>query len=300
VSGWGVMSAARLKQVGRKFQGADSTMAISNEETLADKSSQQSAASVPVVDLLHAVADPQLSENQALALLKSADLPAEVLQRLAKNHGALNSRKVRVALISHPHTPRHVSVPLARQCFTFDLMKVALAPGVPSDIKVAVEDVLIGRLTSITLGERMALARRASGRVAAALLRGRDDNAVESVHTSPPRENRVMRIVLENLRLTEGLLIEAVLQPASSAELIHAVAQHRKWSARRDVRIALLRTGHLSLARALEFSRDVPEPRLREVLDNSLLQPSIKQQLLRRNREGPAPAGPALTEPNLR
>src|SRR5208283_4846940 len=71
---------------------------------------------------------------------------------------------------SHPQTPRHVSVPLARQFYTFDLVKVALSPSVPADVKVAVDDVLISRLKMVTAGERLTLARRASGRVAAALL----------------------------------------------------------------------------------------------------------------------------------
>ena len=49
-------------------------------------------------------------------------------------------------------------------------MKVALSPRVPADLKVAVDDVLISRLKTVTSGARLTLARRASGRVAAALL----------------------------------------------------------------------------------------------------------------------------------
>src|ERR1700675_3985807 len=76
-------------------------------------------------DLLHVAADPALTEDLALALLKRTDLHPEVLQQLAKNANALKTRKVKIALVSHPHAPRHVSVPLARQFYTFDLMKVA-------------------------------------------------------------------------------------------------------------------------------------------------------------------------------
>src|SRR5450759_260703 len=121
-------------------------------------------------DLLRTAVDPACTEDLALALLKRADLPPEVLEQIAKNANALKSRKVKIALVSHPHTPRHVSVPLARQFYTFDLMKVALSPRAPADVKVAVDDVLISRLKTVTLGERLTLARRASGRVAAALL----------------------------------------------------------------------------------------------------------------------------------
>jgi hypothetical protein len=221
-------------------------------------------------DLLRAAADPALTADLALALLKRAVLPPEVIEKLSKNGNALKLRKVKVALVCHPHTPRHVSVPLARQFYTFDLLKVALSPGVPADVKVAVDEVLIARLKTITLGERLSLARRASGRVAGSLL-------LDS-------EIRVMRTALENPRLTEAFVIQAVLRLQAGAALIQAVAQHTKWSYRREIRMALLRTEYLSLARALEFSRGLPPPLLREGLHTSRLPARIKDQLLRENQ----------------
>src|SRR5271157_1911320 len=153
-------------------------------------------------DLLRSAADPALTEDLALALLKRADLPPEVLEQLAKNASAIKSRKVKIALVSHPNTPRHVSVPLARQFYTFDLMRVALSPRVPADVKVAADDVLISRLKTVTIGERLTLARRASGRVAAALLLdvetmdGKiiDDKLIDA--NTVARETRVMRMAL--------------------------------------------------------------------------------------------------------
>ena len=248
-------------------------------------------ATSPSADLLHTVADPNLTEDLALALLKRADLLPEVIERLAKNVNALKSRKVKIALVSHPHTPRHVSVPLARQFYTFDLMKVALSPWVPADVKVAADEVLISRLKMVTIGERLTLARRASGRVAAALLLDLEKMDGKSFDSKVPdaktvaRETRVMRTALENPRLTESLVISSVLRPAASAALVDAVAQHEKWSCRREIRAALLRTEHLSLARALEFSREIPAPQLHELLASSRLPDKIKNQLL---RESPA------------
>ncbi len=238
------------------------------------------------VDLLATAADPDLTEDLTLALLKRPDLHPEVLEQLAKNTNALKSRKVKIALVSHPNTPRHVSVPLARQFYTFDLMRISLSPRVPADVKVAADDVLISRLKTVTIGERLTLARRASGRAAAALLLDVEtldgkiiDNKLIDAKTVA-RETRVMRIALENPRLTEALVINSVLRPAASTALVHAVAQHEKWSCRREIRAALLRTGHLSLARALEFSREIPTPLLQELLASSSLPAKIKDQLL--------------------
>ena len=232
-------------------------------------------------DLRRTATDATLTEDLALALLKHADLPTEVLEQLAKNSNVLTSRKVRIALASHPHTPRHVSVPLARQFYTFDLMKVSLSPRVPADVKVAIEDVLISRLKTVTVGERLTLARRASGRVAAALLldvEHVDGKIIDAKAVA--RTTRVLQTALENPRLAEALVINSVLRPAASTALVQAVARHAKWSRRREIRAALLRTEHLSLARALEFSREIPAQTLQELLASSRLPAQIKHQLL--------------------
>ena len=86
---------------------------------------------------LPAVADPALTEDAALALLKRADLPPEVFEQLSKNGTLAKSRKVKLALVTHGKTPRHVSLPMVRHLYTFDLMKVALTPAVPADVKIA-------------------------------------------------------------------------------------------------------------------------------------------------------------------
>lgn len=225
-------------------------------------------------DLLCAASNPYLTEDLALALLKRADLPPGVLEELSKNSSALKPRKVKLALARHPHTPRHVSIPLIRQFYTFDLMDMALSPTVLADVKVATEEVLIARLKTITLGERLTLARRASGRIAAALL-------LDS-------EARIMQTALDNGRLTEALVIQAVLRPEAKAVLVQAVAQHAKWSFRREVRMALLRTEFLPVARAAEFSRGIPSPLLREILASSRLPERTKEHILRQSQTNSA------------
>src|ERR1700674_3280894 len=269
---------------------------MSKDEALKDEAEPRLTTSATPIgpapaDLLRTATDPALTEDLALALLKRADLPPEVIEQLAKNTNALKSRKGKIARSSHPKTPRHVSVPLARQFYTFDLMKVALSPTVPADVKIAVDDVLISRLKTVTIGERLTLARRASGRVAAALLMDVETISAKIIDAkTAARETRVVQAALENPRLTEALVINSVLRPAARSALVHAVAQHAKWSPRREIRAALLRTEHLSLARALEFSREIPGPLLQELLAASRLPAQIKDQLLRESQASSPPA----------
>jgi len=231
---------------------------------------EEAVHSAVMEDLLRAAGDPALTAELALAMLQRADLAGLVIEELARNRSLLKQRKVKIALASHPQAPRHVSVPLVRQFYTFDLMKVALSPVVPADVKRTVDEVLRGRLKTVTPGERMTLARRGSGRIAGALL--------------ADVEEGIMRAALENARLTEALVVQGVLRAEAGSALIHAVGGHAKWSYRRDVQVALLRTEYLSLARALAFARGMTAPRLREILQTSRLPQRIKEQLLRQSQ----------------
>ncbi|MGA3194587.1 MAG: hypothetical protein ABSD39_06245 [Terriglobales bacterium] len=225
--------------------------------------------------ILRAAADPALTGDLALALLQRNDLSGAVLEQLAKHRSALGLRKARIALACHPHTPRHVSVPLIRQFYTFDLMKVALSPLVPADVKLTADETLVARLKTTTSGERLTLARRGSGRIAGALLLD--------------GEQRIMRVALENSRLAETSVMQAVVNPSASIALVEAVSGHGKWSPRRDVQVALLRSEHLSLARALAFAGGLPPEQLREILQASRLPTGVKENLLRASEKTTSP-----------
>jgi hypothetical protein len=211
---------------------------------------------------------PSLTEDLALLLLKRNDLPAEILERVSKNGAVAKGRKVRLALVKHPRTPRHVSMPMLRHLYTFDLMQVALAAIVPADVKLAAEETLIHRLEAISIGEKLSLARRASGRIVGELLLD--------------REPRVVSTALENSRLTEATVIKVLMRKDTHAKFVEMVCHHPKWSVRREIRVALLRNEKTSLARALEFAGSLPAPLIPEILQASRLPTPIKAHLLRK------------------
>ena len=200
-------------------------------------------------------ASPQFTEDQALALLDRADVTAAELGQLARNPSTIKSRKVLLGLALHPRTPRHVTIPLLRRLFTFDLMQVALTPTVVADVKRAAEGQLLHRTESLSSGERISLARRASGRVAAALL-------LDS-------EVRVVSAALDNSHLVEVLVVTALMKHGAPEPLFVLISEHPKWSLRRDVQIALLRSEKIPLERALELAGNFPADYLRGVAPES-------------------------------
>jgi hypothetical protein len=198
------------------------------------------------------------SEDQALALLKRSDVTATDLALLARNPSVAKSRKVLLALATHHRTPRHITVPMLRRLFTFDLMQVALTPSVAADVKRAAEEQILNRLESLSLGERISLARRASGRVAAGLL----------LDVEP----RVISTALDNSRLVEASVVMMLMKHNAPAPLFALTSEHPKWSLRKEVQIALIRGEKTPLPRAIVLARNFSKEFLREIVPESRIE----------------------------
>ena len=211
-------------------------------------------------------ADARLTEDLALALLNHRDLPREALEALSKNGPLARLRKVRMAIVVHPRTPRHVSVPTIRHLYTFDLMQVALLPSVPPDVKRAAEEVLISKLASISSGERITLARRSSGRVAGALLLD--------------KEERIMQAALANPQMTELFIVKALKAGHGTELLAPAVSRHQKWSYRNDVKAALLGNKDTPSGRLIHLAAELPINLIKDVLRSGRLSAEAKNSLL--------------------
>jgi hypothetical protein len=217
-------------------------------------------------ELLAVASDLRLTEDISLSLLTRRDLPPPVIEAIAKNPAVVKQRKVIFAVASHPRTPRHVSLPLTRHLYTFELVKIALLPAVPADVKVGVDATILSRLAQISEGERLTLAKQASGRVAGALL-------LDS-------QERIVAAALNNSRMTEAIILKALGQKKAWPHMVRMVCGHSQWSLRRDIRLALLRNPHTPLAEAITFANEFPVHLVREVLSRSELQPAIKKYLL--------------------
>ncbi len=211
------------------------------------------------------MADDALTADLALSAVKDRNVSSNVIEQITRNAAVMKSRKVRVALAAHPRTPRRMALRLLRELYTFDLMQFALFPAVAADLKRVADELLVARLASITLGERIALARRSSAMVASALMLD--------------KESRVWRTALENPRLSESGVVRALLRPTATPAFVKAVCHHAKWSLRPEIRMALLRNEFTPLARALDFARRLPPAQLRDILHASRLPETIKAYL---------------------
>jgi|SRR5580704_6998802 hypothetical protein len=221
----------------------------------------------PSTDVLLALLDnPAVDETQLCLLLNRKDLPAEILEEVARRKPLLKNYRVKRALAVHPRTPRLASLRLVRDLYPMDLVQLALLPGTPAELKRIAEDRLIGRLPQLPLGQKIALARRGPGRVAGALL----------AEGGP----QVLSVVLDNPHLTEAQVLKVLSREKVHPEVVYSVIHHRKWSCTYNVRLALVRHPASTLSSILAYLPELTVSDLRELASPGIVSENLRQYLI--------------------
>ena len=195
--------------------------------------------------------NPSLLERDLLRLLERRDLPADVLREISLHKEAVRNYAVKLALARHPKTPRLVALPLLKFLYLFDLLRVVQTPGVPADVKIAAEENILKRAETIPRGEKITLARRASGRVVAELLITEDRDLIQAG--------------LENPFLTEAHVLKVLGRETLPPRAVEMIASHPRWATRYYVRLALIRNPATPLQKALGFLPDITIADLRDI-----------------------------------
>jgi hypothetical protein len=210
--------------------------------------------------------NPHLQERDLLRLLERKDLPAEVLREIAGHKETARNYRVRLALVRHPKTPRLISLPILKFLYLFDLVRVCQTPAVPTDVKLVAEETILKKVETIPRGEKINLARRSSGRVAAGLLVTEDRELITAALDNPLlSEAHVLRVLaLENL---PTLVVESI-------------AHHEKWSHRYHLRLALIRNPRTPLRLVLAFLPDMAVSDLRDICLDRRMPEQVRHYVL--------------------
>jgi hypothetical protein len=220
----------------------------------------------PAASVLLALLDnPALDETQLCLLLARNDLPAEILEEVARRKPLLKNYRVKRALAFHPRTPRLATLRLIRELYLMDLVQLTLLPGTPVELKRNAEDQLTVRLPQLPLGQKVALARRGPARVAGALL--------------AEGHAQVLSVVLDNAYLTEAQILKVLSREKLSPDVIRAITQHRKWSCDYNVRLALIRHPGSTLSSILAYLPELTVSDLRELASPGIVSESLRKYL---------------------
>ncbi len=216
--------------------------------------------------LLALAHNPNLQERDLLRLLQRRDLPPEVVREVAAHPETARHYAVKLALARHPKTPRLVSLPILKFLYLFDLVRVSQTPGVPADVKLVAEENILKRIETLPRGEKISLARRGSGRVAASLLATYD--------------RELILAALQNPFLSEAHLLRVVSQQELPPVVVELIATHDKWSRRYYLRLSLIRNPATPFQRVLAYLPDMAVTDLRDICLDRRMPEQVRNYIL--------------------
>jgi hypothetical protein len=215
--------------------------------------------------LLALLDNPSLEETQLCMLLERKNLPAEILEEVARRKPLLKNYRVKKALAFHPRTPRLVTLRLLRDLYLMDLVQLTLLAGIPTELKRNAEDQLVSRLPQLPLGQKITLARRGPARLAGALL--------------AEGHAQIVGIVLDNAYLTEAQVLRVLSREKLPPVVVRTISLHRKWSISYNVRLALVRHPLSPLATILAYLPELTVSDLRELASPGIVSESLRKYL---------------------
>jgi hypothetical protein len=206
----------------------------------------------PVEVLLAALRNPVFDEHHLLTLMKHRGLPQAVFTAVYANKHLIENNAVKLALIINPEIPAHIAATLLPLLSVFELLKICLMPGITPDQRFSAERVIIQRIPTQPLGNKMTLARRGTSAIVESLLR-------EGVP-------RLVEACLDNPHLKEGSVHQFITAYTSTAETISMVARSGRWKGRPNIRLAILKNPRTPTIWFTMFLPGMPQSTVRELL----------------------------------
>jgi hypothetical protein len=268
VSSSGAHSAAHGRAAGARTAPRAATSGAPNN-------APSTASGDALLDLVQSARDDVLAallENPAFdqdhasllpVLLARKDLPESIIERISKRTRWMDDAAVRQKLAAHPHASRRVATRLLREFHLLDLVQFSLQPATPSETRRLAEELIVGRIGQLPLGQKKMLARRGSAQVAGALLA--ESSAV------------VAAAALDNSFLTEAQVLKALSRRTLEPHAVSAIGRHRKWSQLRAVRVALVVHPHVPPDLVLAFLPELPRRDLEDLAALPQLPASARQ-----------------------
>ncbi|HEY4742814.1 MAG TPA: hypothetical protein VIH76_19620 [Candidatus Acidoferrales bacterium] len=219
------------------------------------------------VVLVALLENPALDESHVHILIQRLDISATVVAAVAQQTKWLKNESLRLALAVHPHTPPRVANPIVRQLFVFDLVHVSLAPSAQPETRRIAEEMLIGKIPQIPIGQKLTLARRGPSRVAGAIIQ---EGHVEATTAA-----------LGNPFLAESQILKVLAMSGTPARVVTAIAEHPKWSCHYNVRLALVRNRHTPLRAIMAFLPNLTAQDLKDISTLPGIPPNIKVYIQR-------------------
>ncbi|MBV8520361.1 MAG: hypothetical protein JO197_23420 [Acidobacteria bacterium] len=167
-----------------------------------------------------------LTEEETLAVIANPYVTPQLLGKIAQTQRLTGYYSVRLELVAHRQTPQAHATKLVHYLYWMDLVRLSVEVTIPAPVRRAIDTQLLNRVEKLSLGERVASARRCSH----ALIK----------HFLFDPHPRVFEALLVNKRLREDDLVALASSPHATPEKLTMLAADLKWSYRYAIRKALV------------------------------------------------------------
>ncbi len=207
----------------------------------------------------------EIGPREACQALRNPFADTAVIQALVLGAPALlRSYEFRREVALHPRTPEILALRLVPGLFWLDLVRLGVDVRVRPLVRRAGDLRLIERLPNLAVGERLALARRAGPAILG--------------HLRKDPSPRVIAAMLENPRLTEGLLLPLLVGEEVSAPVLALVAANARFGNRYPVRLAVAKNPRTPTGVAMGLLPGLRKPDLGAVGADPRLAPPVRRR----------------------
>lgn len=220
-----------------------------------------------------------LTEKEALAVLDNSYVTPPLCSRIAQNSRLTGFYSVRLKLVSLRQTPQAHAVKLVHYLFWFDLLRLSIDMQVPTPVRRAIETQLMNRADQLSLGERIASARRCG-------------TALIKVFLSDP-DPQVFASLLTNSRMREDELVALASSARATPDQLRVLAADPKWSYRYAIRKALVLNPNTPRASAASQLRYLSRADLKHIHSNPATSVYLRRCIERLTVQGAPHSGSA-------
>ncbi len=217
----------------------------------------------------------ELDENKAIEVLRSPYCTIEVAERIARSHKLTATHRVSELLCTIRGMPTARVHTLVSTLPWSSLLRLSQAPQAPPGARRLAERRLILNIPTMSLGERVSLARRAHRALFKHLIASGGDS-------------KVSLALLENFRMTEDDVVILLGSAGLSADIVGAINRSARWTCRRTVRMAIARCVGAPLPLALSALAELGPGELRQLIADPRVPNAVREgakSLLERRRD---------------
>ena len=185
------------------------------------------------------LSNPAMTPQHVVLLLRNKSVTSDVVESVCDRQDWIEQQSVQFAIVNCPKAPFVLALRMLQLLYWNDLMKTASNLRLSPRLRRSAENHLRDKLSELTLGERMTVARTGP-------------RAVISLLRSDP-EARVIAALLRNPHLIEDDVVRIVNDEFTEPEILAAIGADYKWSHLYPIRLALVRNQRTPLPLALSM-----------------------------------------------